>query len=394
MSYFTRRAAFQHLLGFVVACLLVGPASALSPNALAYVPVVASNSAGWLIDWTLPGRATLISAAGRRDGTVRRIGQQRVVTLDTPFSVQFFSGELDCNGLQPELRQDTLQVAVERTAGTATRGESSVVELGTITTLTGCDAGRVEPFGSLSGPGLATSHLAMNLRPSVADLLPGVALAGVSEEPRFDDFPAVDVMTVQAGGLALFTASGSVLGLSVVDGWQVLALPSGERAYARIFVDRKTGAETWLDADWAAGEPTSVRARLMVKPVAGASFGGVRQASREWESGLFIGSPSPFFIYLYTDRTGERVNVDTATGTETRSPITWQFSGANIVQRRTLGGGTGQRTWQPLRSGGGATFVIESEIVLTAGEPPYSQIKPRINFYNDMGPAAPLPGRR
>jgi len=134
---------------------------------------------------------------------------------------------------------------------------------------------------------------------------------------------------------------------------------------------------------------------MMVKRAAGTSFGGLRQASRKWESGLFIGTSAPFFIYLYSDRTGERVSVDAASGTDTRSPISWRSSAANILQCRTLGGGgTGERTWQPLRSGGGATFVIESEVLIPVGEPPLPFIKPRTNFYNDTGPAAPLPGRR
>jgi hypothetical protein len=394
MSYLSRRGAWQALLGLALAGLLVEPALALSPNALAYVPAARNVATAWLIDWTVPGRASVVATAGQRGGVVQRVGQQRVVTLDAPFSVQFFGTEPDCSGLQPELRQDTLQVAVRRTAGTEVRGESSVVELGTITTLTGCDAGRVEPFGAVSDPGVATRHLAMNLRPSVADLLPGVALAGVSEEPRVDLFPAVDVMTVQAGGQALFAASGSVHGLSVVDGWQVLALPSGERAYARMSVDRRTGEETWFDADWVGGQPTSVHPRIMVKPVIGASFGGVRQAAREWESSIGLGSTSPFYIYLYTDRTGERVSIDGSTGTEYRSPISWRFSGPHIVQQRTLGSGAGERTWQPLRRGGGVVFVIEDETLAFPGEPPSAYIKPRINFYTDRGPAAPLPGRR
>jgi hypothetical protein len=253
----------------------------------------------------------------------------------------------------------------------------------------------VQPFGSLSGPGFQTSNLSMALRPSVSDLVPGVAIAGPGEQSRATpfDFLSADVLTLQAGGLGLFARSGNVVSAAIdAGGWLQLGLPSGQRAYARIVVDLRTGAETWFDADWAAGRPASLRAVQMVKPGAGAGFGTLRQASRMWQSALTT-DLSKFAIYLYQTGTGERVTVDLVTGTESRAPITsWDFSGDNVVQMRPAGSATRVRTWIPLLNGGGRTrFVMESEDIVNPDGTHVEIILPRVNYYVDTGAATPPP---
>ena len=49
---------------------------------------------------------------------------------------------------------------------------------------------------------------------------------------------------------------------------------------------------------------------------------------------------SAVFVHLSTERTGQRVSADAATGTQTRSPISWCFSTADFLRRRTPGAGT------------------------------------------------------
>jgi hypothetical protein len=355
-----------------------------------YVPQSYGVVGGYLIDWN-GATAHVISGGGNAGGSVARSGRQRVVTLAVPISVQF-SGFDSCGG-ESLMQADTQQVAVTTVTGTDGRGTSAVVEVGVTRTLTGCDAGTEVPFGSLTDPGLAAQHLPMSARPSVSDLVPGIALAGPSEEPASagDPFVSADVLTLQAGGMASFARSGHVVPASFdADQWLVLILPGFERAYARILVDR-SGAERWLMAERAGGVPQTVQSALMVKPAAGAGFGGVRRASRIWESGLFAGSNNPFFIELYATGAGARVSKDLAAGTETRTPVTWAFSGPDIVQTRALGSDSGVRTWKPLANGGGrAHFVMEDEIYVPAdGTPPFTLIKPRINFYIDEGAATP-----
>lgn len=378
----------------VLGGLLAGNAQAQS-RPVAYVGQGYNTSNAYLFDWQGSTRADVVTNGGRTGAAVLRSGAQRLLTLDTPFSALTYGSDIDpCIGTQPLVRQDLLQLAVATVSGTDSRGTSKVVEIGTLTTLEGCAPGTVTPYGAPTDPGLATRHLALALRPSVADLLPGVALAGPSEAPRDPDvpFPAQDVLTLQAGGLGSFAASGHVVPAAFdADQWLVLGLAGGERAYARLFVDRLTGAETWLDVERSGGVPQLAFARLMVKPVAGASFGGLRRASRMWQSGLSTTPTSAFLIYLYQTGAGERVLVDTVAGTETRSPISWTFAGPNIRQTRALGStSTGVRTWQPLANNGGrATFVMEDELRVLADGTVLPFIAPRVNFYTDTGAATP-----
>ncbi len=380
---------------------LAAPAQAsLTADAVSYVPTAAGVFEAYLIEWQPRGRAQLAANLGVRGGSVATSGLQRVITLDAPLTQVIGAAEPDACGEFPDQQQDTRQFAVTQTSGNDRRGSVAIVSLGTLTNLTGCEAGRVTSFGALTDPGTPMNNQALSLRPAVSDLVPGVALAGPSEENRnvFNP-PAADIVTLQAGGLGIFARTGHVLPVAfTADQWLVVTLQDGsQHGYARIAVDRRTGAETWLDAEWAAGAPLSVQQTLMVKPGAGAGagFGSLRQAARHWEAGLFIGSVSPFFIDLYRDGTGARILVDATTGGETRTPITWAFgagSPATIVQRRPLGGGafTGERTWTPLVTTGRVNhFVMEEEVFIDAAGNVSPLIRPRVNFYVDQGAATP-----
>lgn len=391
---FLRRAFTAALALGALAWL--APAAAAANKTVAYVSPYAAYTTAYLIEWKGSSQARVVALLGASEGSVARSGSQRVVTLSTPFSQQYqdFNVYDECLGDYPTVRQDTLQVAVNSLSGNDNRGTSSLVELGTITTLNGCNAGQVQDFGSLSDPGFVTNNLSMALRPSVADLVPGVALAGPSEVTRTTpfDFIAADVLTLQAGGLGQFARSGHVVSAAIdADGWLQLGLPGGQRGYARIAVNRRSGAETWLDADWVGGKPVAVRAVQMVKPAPGAGFGNLRQASRMWQSGVGSSDVSAFYIYLYQTGAGERVLVDLATGTESRTPITsWVFDGNNIVQTRPAGSSTRVRTWVPLLNGGARTnFVMESEDLVGTDGTHTTIIPPRVNFYTDTGPAVP-----
>lgn len=371
------------------ALLAAALASALPAFAANVLHVTSRDTNGaWQFDWRGTA-ATVVSGVGRAEASVVAIGPRRLATLAAPLSQTFVDFDPDCPTTEVHIRRDVLQLAVTRLSGTEARGTSAVVEIGTTTTLDGCNAGRVVPFGAPGDAGIATQHLAAALRPSKADLSPGVTLAGPSDQPGLDGFPAVDVTTFGAGALS-FAASGGVYATDTVDGWLVLSLPFGQRGYTRVAVDR-AGAETWVAADWSAGLPQRVFNTLMVKPAPGAGFGTPRQAARIWESGLFSGSNNPFYFYLYRDGSGERVSVDMAAGTELRSPVRWRLEGETLVTVRDLGSGLGHRTWVPLRNSGSTRFVLESESIRTpgGGEEPF--IAPRINFYLDEGAATPPP---
>lgn len=373
-----------------LALVLAVQAATAAP--ILHVGETRSSNQAYQFDWR-GAIATVVATQGRTEATVATAGLQRLATLAAPFSAVFDSGDPDCPDQFVQTRRDVLQLAVTRLSGTENRGSSKVVEIGTDTTLGGCNDGRVVPFGAPTDEGFATRHLAASLRPSMADLVPGVALAGPSDQPGLETFPAADVVTVQAGAWQ-FPTSGGVYPMAMSGGWAVLGLAGGERAYTRFAVDRN-GAETWIAADWAAGEPQRVFRTLMVKPAPGAGFGTPRQAARVWQSGLFIGTNTPFYFHLYRGGTGERVSQDLLAGTESRQPITWGFAGSNLETVRTFGdGSTGRRTWVPLRNSGSSRFVMESEVRSFTDGTVFPFVQPRVNFYVDEGAATPPPAAR
>lgn len=373
------------------------PAAADTITQVAYFRVLGSSTIdSLLIDWQGASRARVANLAGAQSASVARDAAQAVLTLDGPLSGVEFGVDPDSCGEFPLLRRDTNQIVVRHVSGGLLRGTSQVVAIGTLTPTEGCDAGVPVPFGSLTDPGATMNRLAMVARPPTFDLLPGTRIAGFSEQPWLTDGSALlaaDVVTLYAGNQALFSTSGRVVPAAFnADRWFVLNFGTFERAYTRLDIDLVSGAETWMRAEWSGGQVQRVAADTVVKLVGPVGFGGEAQASRVWESGLFSASQTPFFINLYAGGSGERILQDLDAGTETRQPITWTLSGANIVQTRISSDGLVQfeRTWVPLRNRGDKIrFVMESETLAFDGGPPEVNIAPRVNFYIDRGAAVP-----
>jgi hypothetical protein len=201
-----------------------------------------------------------------------------------------------------------------------------------------------------------------------------------------DPIPGADVVTLQSN-TAQFSSSGSAYPLSVADGWLVLALSTGQRGYTRIAVDGRSGAETWMAADWSAGMPVRVVKKLMVKPESNAGFGNMNKASRVWESGIFSGTSTPSYFHLFSDGSGLNIVQDIAAGTETSTPFTWGFDGASLIQTSTSGTSTSRRTWLPLRNSQKTRYVIESRTRTLGDGTVISLGAPRVNYYIDDGRA-------
>jgi len=353
-----------------------------------------NNRRALLVDWLGTTRARVTNAIGTRLGSVVHEGALHVVTLDSPVSQPFYGADPDSCGEYPSIRQETTQIALRYVSGDVHRGTSQVIEIGTRTVLDGCDAGRSVPFGALTDTGETMNRLAMDARPPMHDLLPGTRVAGLSEAefpPESDDILAVDVVTLYAGGMASFSRTGHVVPAAFnAERWLVLSLGAFERAYTRLAVDRATGAETWMRAEWSGNQALRVVPELVVKPAAPAGFGTEHQASRVWESGLFSRSQAPFFINLYEGGTGERVAKELSDGTETRQSITWGLAGSTVVQTRFTGPFRRERTWVPLRNHGAKVrFVMESETQTLEDGTVRPFLLPRVNFYIDRGEAVP-----
>ena len=382
----SRRALFSYAAGAaLIASCLPGAALAAATKSTAYFKAGDGSSNAYLIDWKPNNRARVASILGAQPGGVANDGTQKLITLDHPLSTTYLNYD-DC-GEEIQQRQDVNQVVVRDLTG----GVSQLVDIGTITNIGGCQDGLVTLFGSPTDEGASLKRLAMSARPPVTDLVPGTVIAGFSEDIMLPGETAVaqDVATVQAGTVQ-FQTSGHIVGAAFdANQWLVINLPTGQRAYTRLAVDSKTGGETWLMADWVGGKAQRVEETLVVKPAAGAGFGTVTQASRMWNSGLFIESRTPFFFYLYKNGTGERVLKDLDLGTESRTPIpAWDFEGLNLVQHRPFGPGSRDRTWVPLTNVGKNHWVMESETA-DDGSGAIVLIKPRVNYYLDTGKAVP-----
>lgn len=385
-----RLAAFAFAAVSMIA--MAPDASAARLGATAYYPAWGFGTIyGALIDWSDPARVRVVTPAGAQFGTVSRSGNQAVITLEAPISTLQVSDGLNSCDEQSTQRKDTTQVVVRDVSGNAERGISQIVEVGTLTNIDSCDIGQVFPFGAITDAGLSLKRVAMSERPSVRDLVPGSKLAGFSEAEwplGFDFDLGADVVTLYAGGQALFARSGNVVPARfTADSWLVFGLPQGQRAYTRLEVDAESGAESWMRAEWVGGQPQRVLTDLVVKPVTSASFGTERQAARTWESGLFILSSSVVRFRLFVGGTGERVDI--SPGSEVHIPLTWTFVGKSIVQRRLVGAGPSQRerTWVPLRSEGKVRFVMENENTIRSDGSVSVLFPYRVNFYIDQGRA-------
>ncbi|MBT9594678.1 MAG: hypothetical protein IV094_01665 [Vitreoscilla sp.] len=369
---------------------LIGLATSAAAKEVAYYTPSDGSDSAYLIDWA-KSKARVVNGVGAQKGVVTGDSAQRVVTLNSPFSI--LNDAFDSCDIGIQQRRDTNQVVVREGGKTA-----QIIEIGTFTNLGGCEDGLVTPFGSPTDEGVTHLQVAMAKRPPVTDLIPGAVMAGFSEDAQLPgEFQVAQDLAVMQAGSLLFQTTGNAVPASLSpDKWLLLALPFEQRGYTRLSVDAKTGGEHWLRAVWANGQTQRVHEALLVKPVGGASFGSVKQASRMWESGLFSGTRTPFYLYLYQDGNGERVSKNLDAGTETRTPMTWVFAGNDIVQTRSLGGGyyRGDRTWQPLRDVGTYDeWVMESEMLTDPDGVVTTLIKPRVNLYVDTGKAVP-PARR
>ncbi len=372
----------------VAACFAL-PVAAAGTKSIAYYALEDSSDTAYLIDWYGAGnKARVAGQGGASAATYVDDGTQRLLTLATPLTETGLYTYDECGTVYAKWA--TRQLVVRDLPD----GQAQTVQIGDFTQIGGCHDGEVTPFGSATDEGLGMKRLAMNARPAMDDLQYGLEIAGFSEDHL--DFAetsyAQDVVTFLDNRVR-FRATGDVVPAAInAKKWLVMTLPQGDqRAFTRLAVNDTTQGETWLMAGWAKDQATWVIKLRVVKTLEGAGFGTVAQASRKWESGLFRGSRQPFFIYLYGDSTGERVQKDLDAGTERRTPISeWGFQGLTLWQERALGGdAVATRRWQPLRNEGTKTrWVLESESWVQDGVDKI-QIKPRVNYYVDTGKAVP-----
>ncbi|MDZ7813209.1 MAG: hypothetical protein U5L74_08840 [Ideonella sp.] len=392
----TRRLVFALSLG------LLGATAQAAVIQTAYYVDAHGQQRAFLVDWNdTKLKAEVVDSRGRMSGAYTEVGSRRVVTLASPRVLDTPNGHFDSCDQPVTTRFTESRFAFLRQSGSERSGTTAVSADTSNVVLEGCDAGLVLSSTSIDDVEETQTHLRMSARPSMADTVTGARWAGFSEQVRSDLQSnlfslAMDVTTLQPGGLMQFSRTGTSVSAAVnTQGWLMMSFPSFSRGYTRLKVDKGSGAETWLMADFVAGKPAWVTEVLVTRSLVGGSFGSLAQASRQWDSGLFTGSNNPFLIYLYRDGTGERIFRDVAAGTESRTPVeSWVFDGANIVQTRRsnpMATFSFIRTWEPIGNQGKIRWVLEREIRRMADGSEFPNIEPRVNFYIDTGRATPVP---
>jgi len=370
----------------ILGLALAGGAHAAKTTSVSYVWPDQSNSAAYVVDWKPKSRAHVGNNSGAADGGFTDDGTQRVVTFDAPISITFDSS--DCNGNAFSQRTDLTQVVFRPATGTALKGTTQVVEIGTVTDIGGCTPGQVVPFGSPGDPGMTMNHLDMTQRASIADLTTGAQLAGMSDsayDPHVGQSSMPAQVTTLGASTITFEGSHATYARSLSDKWFAVALATGEdRRYTRLTRNGSTGVEVWLVSDFVGGQTGMTWQTLMTKPVAGATFGTVKQASRQWDSGLFMTSSSPLLYELYKDLTGYRV-LTNADGSHTSQPLTWSFVGTTLQDVRITGATQRIRSWVPIANYGKNHFVFEDEYWILGDGSTYVFFPARVNYYVDEG---------
>ncbi len=386
----------KRLLGWVgVAIGLAAAALPAGAKTITYVPDGFGVYGAYVVEWKPASRARAVDWRGARTGTFTDDGVQRLVTLEAPFTYESTSVDVGCDGNQYLQRFETHQIVFRQAEGTQTHGKTSVVEIGVIVDIDGCTPGKVVPFGSPGDVGSAWLNRGYGARVPMTDVLAGFSIAGFFETSlpagAFGSAPA-DIVTLDTATQLRFHATGTVVEAALnSEQWLVLHLPGLQLGYTRLSIDGTNTAETWLVGEFVGGKLQTVRETMMVKPVAGTSFGTLGQTARMWESWVGRGTDYPFFIYLYRNFSGDRVSKDLTDGSEFRTPIGWSYQGTNIVQTRTFGDRTYERTWVPLANKGNYRVVMEQEWSIPLVGTPTLRIAPRVNYYRNTGPATPLP---
>lgn len=383
---------------FGLAWALIGLAAVALPAAaktVTYVPDGFGAYGAYVVDWRSASRVRAVDWRGARTGTFTDDGVERLVTLDTPFTYESYSSDVGCDGNQYLQRYETHELVFRQAEGTQALGKTRVVEIGVIVDIDGCTPGRVVSFGSQGDVGVSWLNRGYSARVPMTDLQAGFSIAGFFETTvpagGYGAVPA-DIVTLDTATQLRFQATGTVVNAALnSEQWLVLQLPGLQLGYTRLSIDGPTATETWLVGEFVGGKLQSVRNTMMVKPVAGTSFGSLGQTARMWESWVGRGSDYPFFIYLYRNFNGDRVSKNLTDGTEFRTPITWRYEGLNIVQTRVLGDRSYVRTWLPLASKGNYRVVLEQEWTVPVVGTPTVRIQPRVMYYRNTGPATPLP---
>lgn len=375
---------------------LTGLAAQGQTQKVAYYTTKWFYTGGHIVEWNdTTGRAVNLDTRGAMPGgfTLEADGK-RVLTYDRPFSS--LSSDTDRCGQVVQTRRDVSQAIYRSLDSHRGIGKTQITHVITKTWLDGCDAGKTEQVPD-DGTVPFLRH-PLRIRTPIDDVTAGgVSLAGFAEQPIAvtDDGAEIRLTPVDTAALSgvpgsvTFEQSGNQYPVSLsAQGWLVISLPSGPRAYRRMAVDPKTGHEIWLMGDMQGDQLKWVTQVEMIKPQAGASFGTTPDIAHRWLSSIrFPGSR--FGFALYADGTGDTCNKAPPARWGCGFPLTWQLDGTTLQFHQQRTSYERIRLWEPLARTGNKQWMYET---LTYHYPDGSTqpaIVRRLNYYTDEGPSQP-----
>lgn len=378
------------------ACAVWGVA-VLAPNAwaaagqqTAYFPDAWGYRGAYLVNWDVtPGKASVLSPDGKAVGPYVVEGAARTITYGKPLVIANYSYHVDSCNTQVPTTVTYSRIRFREVTGSSRELRSVITEDAKQVVDSGGDQGKVLWATSVDDPNdYGYAQVQMAARQGQKGLKTGAQLAGLASlamEWGWGYVPE-DIASLQAGRLMAFADAGASYPYRTdAEGWWVLDLPWGQRAYTRLQTDSQ-GGQTWLMADLVDGKKQWVQKELVASAKPGSQFASVDAAARVWESGIALSIQSPFFAYLYADGTGKRGSPDFF------SPLTWSLQSGKVVQDipyRASSGYKRYRTWQSVQRVGDVRWVMEDDYIVNPDGSTQAFIAKRLVPQVDRGAALP-----
>lgn len=371
--------------------LLIGAIASLvmSSAASAAATVYFGLGKAYVLDTQKQGRtAHIATTLGAADGTYKDGDSTRTVTLTNAIKASIGYQVPGC--IIPGTADRYIQqVIFRRKEGSPRRGQSEVIDIGVDVITGGCNVGEKVPFGSPLDAGASLSHLALTARPSMKNVRPGTAWAGLHESPYSplpSPFVLADAVDYLSTGDVRFMSSGLLVSSNMTaDGWWVLSLARGERRYTRLTKPDDTGGELWLFGDYADGRLKWAHAWWAIRRDPSAAFGDVAAVSRQWADQR---DPGHTFTNLYSDLTADRYVFDAQSSVWWRDiGWVWAVSADAISMRQTRPNQALLRSWTPVRSGLNHLWVLDQTVLNPDSLLPRITIPRQLVRFSDIGPA-------
>lgn len=225
----------------------------LAPNAwaaagqqTAYFPNDWGYRGAHLVNWDVtPGKASVLSPEGKVVGPYVVEGAARTITYGKPLVIANYSYYADSCNTQVPTTLTRSRIRFREVTGPSQELRSVITEDAKQVVDSGCDQGKVLWSTSVDDPSdYGYAQVQMAERQGQKGLKTGAQLAGLASQAMEGGWGYVpeDIASLQAGRLMAFADAGASYPYRTdAEGWWVLDLPWGQRAYTRLQTDSQGG---------------------------------------------------------------------------------------------------------------------------------------------------------